>query len=94
MSSKIYVGNLPWSIDSEELTRMFEPFGQVISANVIMDRATGRSRGFGFVEMGEADEAQAAISALNGTDSGGRALRVDLAREREPRPPRRNDDWR
>jgi RNA recognition motif-containing protein len=94
MSQKIYVGNLPWSFGSDDLSRLFEDHGEVISANVITDRVTGRSRGFGFVEMGSPDQAQAAIAALNGTEAGGRPLRVDLARERSPRPPRRDYDYR
>ena len=81
---KIYVGNLPWRVDDAELEQMFTPFGAVDSARVITDRETGRSRGFGFVEMSNAD-AQNAISELNGKDMGGRPLRVNEANERPPR---------
>ncbi|MBU4565424.1 MAG: RNA-binding protein [Desulfarculus sp.] len=84
MAKKIFVGNLPFSTTSEELEEIFAAYGEVISANVVTDRATGRSRGFGFVEM-ESAGAEAAIGALNGKDMGGRALRVDEAKERPPR---------
>lgn len=86
MAKKIYVGNLPYSFTSVELEKLFSPFGAVRSAEVINDRNTGQSRGFGFVEM-ESDEAmQAAIDKLNGSDCEGRPLRVNEARERTPRP--------
>lgn len=85
----IYVGNLPFNTDDDELREMFEAHGQVSSASVIKDRETGRSRGFGFVEMPDATLAQAAIEAMNGADIGGRPLRVNEARPREDRPPRR-----
>lgn len=78
---KIYVGNLPWSSTENDLKEMFAPFGNVLSAAVVTDRETGRSRGFGFVEM-EDDDARKAISELNGRDVGGRSLRVDEAQER------------
>ena len=81
----IYVGNLPYSVDDAELRNLFEPFGAVQSAKVIMDRDTGRSRGIGFVEMDTA-AAQAAIQALNGREVGSRALRVNEAQPREDRP--------
>jgi RNA recognition motif-containing protein len=84
MSKKIYVGNLSFSTSDEDLRKLFEQHGTVSSANVITDRETGRSRGFGFVEM-EDDEASAAISALNGTELDGRSLRIDEARARSPR---------
>ena len=87
MGKNIYVGNLPYTSTDDELREIFEQYGSVRSARVIMDRETGRSRGFGFVEM-EDDAADAAIEALNGADMGGRALRVNEARPREPRPPR------
>jgi RNA recognition motif-containing protein len=83
MGKKLYVGNLAYSISDSDLLRMFEPHGTVQSAQVIMDRDTGRSKGFGFVEMGSDQEAQAAIQALNGTDVEGRALTVNEAR---PKP--------
>jgi cold-inducible RNA-binding protein len=86
MSKKIYVGNLPWSTTSTELEQMFAPHGTVHSAEVISDRETGRSRGFGFVEMETEEGMNAAIQALNGQDMGGRPLTVNEARERTPRP--------
>jgi len=91
MDKKLYVGNLPWSITDEDLRSLFEAHGQVSSARVITDRETGRSRGFGFVEM-EASAAENAIRALDGKDQGGRPLRVNEARERERRPAR-NQGW-
>ena len=86
MSRKIYVGNLPWSTTSSDLEQMFAAHGSVRSAEVISDRETGRSRGFGFVEMETDDGLQAAISALNGHELTGRPLTVNEARERTPRP--------
>ena len=86
MGRRIYVGNLPWSTSSAELTDMFAEHGAVHSAEVISDRETGRSRGFGFVEMESDEGLQAAINALNGKDVGGRALTVNEAKERTPRP--------
>jgi RNA recognition motif-containing protein len=86
MSRKIYVGNLPWSTTSSDLEQMFSPHGAVRSAEVISDRETGRSRGFGFVEMETDDGLQAAIAALNGHELNGRPLTVNEARERTPRP--------
>ena len=80
----IYVGNLPWSADDHVLSEKFGEFGNVISARVMSDRDTGRSRGFGFVEMDDAG-ARAAIEALNGYELGGRALRVNEAKPREER---------
>src|SRR5438874_12301733 len=80
MGKKLYVGNLPYSIGDPELQQIFEAHGAVQSAQVIMDRDTGRSKGFGFVEMGSDQEAQAAISALNGKEVEGRALTVNEAR--------------
>ncbi len=85
MSRKIYVGNLPWSTTSQDLEAMFAPHGAVRSAEVISDRETGRSRGFGFVEMETDEGLQAAISALNGHEINGRPLTVNEARERTPR---------
>jgi hypothetical protein len=88
MSRKLFVGNLPYSFTSEQLTETFQPYGNVVSAKVISDRETGRSRGFAFVEM-ETDEAgQNAIRALDGAQIGGRALAVREAQER-PQGPRR-----
>jgi RNA recognition motif-containing protein len=77
---KIYVGNLSYSTSSEDLRALFEEFGTVDSAEVVMDRNTNRSRGFGFAEMSNGDEAKAAIAALNGKDVEGRALNVSEAR--------------
>jgi RNA recognition motif-containing protein len=85
MSKKLYVGNLSYSITNSNLQEMFSRFGNVESANVIEDRDTGRSKGFGFVEMSTDAEAQAAISELNGKESDGRALTVNEARPREDR---------
>ncbi len=82
MSTNIYVGNLAFSTDSSDLERLFAEHGPVTKAQVISDRDTGRSRGFGFVEMGSADSAQNAISALNGSDFEGRSLNVNIAKER------------
>src|SRR4051794_13408087 len=80
MGKKLYVGNLPYSVGDPELEQLFSPHGTVQSAQVIMDRDTGRSKGFGFVEMGSDQEAQAAIQALNGQQIEGRALTVNEAR--------------
>jgi cold-inducible RNA-binding protein len=82
MGKKLYVGNLGYGVTDGELTKMFEPHGTVESAQIIMDRDTGRSKGFGFVEMKSEQEAMAATSALNGQDSGGRALTVNEAKPR------------
>ncbi len=85
MAKRIYVGNLPWSTTSASLETLFTDHGTVLSAEVVADRETGRSRGFGFVEM-ESDEAcQKAIDTLNGTEVDGRAITVNEARERAPR---------
>lgn len=83
MSKKIYVGNLPWATTSSDLESMFQEFGDVASAEVIMDRDTGRSRGFGFVQMPDDGAADSAMNALNGKDISGRPLVVNEARERE-----------
>jgi cold-inducible RNA-binding protein len=85
MGNKIYVGNLPFTSTSESLNELFAQFGTVDSAKIVMDRDTGRSKGFGFVEMSSADEAAAAIEKLNGSDHGGRSLVVNEARPMEPR---------
>jgi RNA recognition motif-containing protein len=85
MSKKLYVGNLSYNVSSSDLERMFSEHGAVQSAEVISDRATGQSKGFGFVEMASDAEAQAAIDALNGQQHGGRTLTVNEARPREPR---------
>ena len=85
MGKKLYVGNLPYNVSSSDLEAMFSPFGAVQSAQVIEDRETGRSKGFGFVEMGSDKDAQAAITGLNGQDHGGRPLTVNEAKPREDR---------
>ncbi|MBS0636544.1 MAG: RNA-binding protein [Verrucomicrobia bacterium] len=86
MAKKLYVGNLPHSTTENELRELFANYGEVVSAQVIIDRDTGRSKGFGFVELNTDDEAQAAINALNGQEFGGRPLTVNEARPREERP--------
>jgi cold-inducible RNA-binding protein len=88
MSNKLYVGNLAYTVRDEDLQQQFSAFGQVQSAKVMMERDTGRSKGFGFVEMGSADEAQAAIAGLHGQNVAGRDLTVNVARPMEARPPR------
>jgi hypothetical protein len=88
MGNKLYVGNLPYSLRDEDLQQAFSAHGSVTSAKVMMERDTGRSKGFGFVEMGSDAEAQAAISGMNGQQFGGRGLVVNEARPMEPRPPR------
>jgi len=85
MAKKLYVGNLSYQVDSSELEQLFAQHGQVLSAQVINDRDTGRSKGFGFVEMANDNEAEAAITALNGQQHNGRALTVNEARPREER---------
>ena len=85
MGRKLYVGNLSYEVDSSTLEQMFTPHGTVQSAQIINDRDTGRSKGFGFVEMGSDTEATAAIAALNGTDNGGRPLTVNEAKPKESR---------
>lgn len=91
MSNKLYVGNLSYSVRDDDLHQHFSSFGQVQSAKVMMERDTGRSKGFGFVEMGSAAEAQAAIDGLHGKNMGGRDLTVSIARPMEPRAPRSQD---
>jgi RNA recognition motif-containing protein len=86
MGKKLYVGNLSYDVDSSALEALFSAHGTVQSAQIISDRDTGRSKGFGFVEMGSDAEAQAAISALNGQENNGRALTVNEAKPREARP--------
>jgi RNA recognition motif-containing protein len=88
MGNKLYVGNLPYSVRDNDLEQSFGQFGSVTSAKVMMERDTGRSKGFGFVEMGSDAEAQAAIEGMNGAPLGGRNLVVNEARPMEPRPPR------
>ncbi|MGA1202444.1 MAG: RNA recognition motif domain-containing protein [Planctomycetota bacterium] len=88
MSKKLYVGNLSYGVDDHMLNDCFAQHGQVTQAQVVMDRETGRSKGFGFVEYSTQEEAQAAIDALDGVELDGRAMRVDEARPREDRPRR------
>jgi RNA recognition motif-containing protein len=83
MGTRIYVGNLDYGVGDSDLEKMFAPHGTVQSAQVVMDRDTGRSKGFGFVEMGSEEEAQAAIAALNGKEIEGRTITVNEARPRE-----------
>jgi RNA recognition motif-containing protein len=88
MGNKLYVGNLPYTVRDEDLQQSFGQFGAVTSAKVMMERDTGRSKGFGFVEMGSDAEAQAAINGMNGQPLGGRSVVVNEARPMEARPPR------
>ena len=88
MGNKLYVGNLPYSYRDSDMEQAFSQFGNVTSAKVMMERDTGRSKGFGFVEMGSDAEAQAAIEGMNGQQVGGRGLVVNEARPMEPRAPR------
>jgi cold-inducible RNA-binding protein len=88
MGKKLYVGNLPYTVRDEDLQQSFSEFGSVTSAKVMMERDTGRSKGFGFVEMGTDAEAQAAINGMNGQSLGGRSVTVNEARPMEARPPR------
>lgn len=85
MAKKLYVGNLPHALNNNDLQKLFETHGNVVSAHIIMDRETGRSKGFGFVEMSSPSEAQAAIDALNGSEVNGRVLTVNEARPQEDR---------
>ena len=88
MGNKLYVGNLPYTVRDEDLQQSFGEFGAITSAKVMMERDTGRSKGFGFVEMGSDAEAQAAINGMNGQSLGGRSITVNEARPMEARPPR------
>ena len=88
MGNKLYVGNLPYTVRDDDLQQAFSAFGQVNSAKVMMERDTGRSKGFGFVEMGSDSEAQSAVQGMNGQSLGGRSLVVNEARPMEARPPR------
>ncbi len=85
MGKKLYVGNLGYDVSSSDLEGLLATHGTVLNAEVIMDRSTGQSKGFGFVEMGSDADAQAGIAALDGQDHGGRALKVNEAKPREPR---------
>lgn len=86
MDKRLFIGGLPFSIDDQALVALFSKHGKVESANVIMDRMTNQSKGFGFVDMGSEQEAQAAIKALDGTEVEGRKITVNIARPREERP--------
>ena len=88
MGNKLYVGNLPYQVRDNDLEQAFSEFGTVTSAKVMMERDTGRSKGFGFVEMSSDAEAQAAINGMNEQSLGGRSITVNEARPMEPRPPR------
>jgi RNA recognition motif-containing protein len=88
MENKLYVGNLPYTYSDNDMERTFAEFGSVSSAKIVMDRESGRSKGFGFVEMGSAAEATAAINGLHGRDMGGRDMVVNVAKPMEPRAPR------
>jgi RNA recognition motif-containing protein len=94
MAKKLYIGGLPYSTTDEELRSTFSQVGAVESANVIMDKMTGRSRGFGFVTMPNDDEAMKAIESMNGTDMGGRSITVNEAKPLAERPPRREGGFR
>lgn len=82
---KLYVGNLPYEITEEEITEAFSQYGSATSVKLISDRETGRSRGFGFVEMESAEQAQAVVDELNGKEMFGRTLKIDIAKDRPPR---------
>ena len=90
---RIYVGNLSFNTSDNDLNGAFAPYGEVISAQVVQDRETNRSRGFGFVEMPDSDAAQQAMRSLNGSDLQGRALNVNEAKAREDRSERRGNSW-
>jgi cold-inducible RNA-binding protein len=89
---EIYVGNLSWETSDQELSDAFGAYGNVEKASIISDRDSGRSKGFGFVTMNDDDEANKAIEGMNGTEMGGRNLKVNEAKPREDRPPRK-DNW-
>ncbi len=93
MSSKVFVGSLPWATTDQDLADLFRQAGNVTKAEVIRDRMSGRSRGFGFVEFETADEAQKAIEMFHGYEMSGRALTVNIAQERTERPPRREGGY-
>jgi RNA recognition motif-containing protein len=88
MGAKLYVGNLSYSVMEEQLQRLFSEHGSVVSARIITDKFSGRSKGFGFVEMGSDQEAEKATTALNGTEFEGRSIVVSEARPQQPREPR------
>ena len=92
MAYKLFIGSLAWATDDSSLEAAFAPFGKVVSATVVKDRETGRSKGFGFVEFENDDEGKAAEKALNGSDMGGRSITVNEARPKEDRPRREYGD--
>ena len=94
MATKLFVGSLPWAINDQSLEDLFKEFGSVVSAKVIIDRESGRSKGFGFVEFDDDNAAKAAIDKLNNSDVQGRTIVVSEARPLEDRPPRRDFDRR
>jgi len=85
MATKLFIGSLPWAVNDQELEDLFKDFGTIVSAKVIMDRESGRSKGFGFVEFADDDAAKAAMEKLNGSDLQGRSIVVSEARPLEPR---------
>jgi RNA recognition motif-containing protein len=89
----IYIGNLSYNLTEQDLQKLFEAYGKVDRSNIISDRETGRSKGFGFIEMPEQSEGQKAIEELDGQDVDGRNIRVNEARPKEDRPPRRENNW-
>lgn len=93
MSNKIYVGNLSYNLSNTQLEDIFAPYGSVQSARIIMDRDTGRSKGFGFVEMSSSSEAQEAVSSLDGTEADGRNLKVNIAEDRAPKTKSFSKKW-
>ena len=93
MDMNIYVGNLPYGTTDEDLKSLFGEYGAVSSVNIIKDRVTGNSKGFGFVEMDNDDEGQKAIEGVNGTELQGRSLKVNLARPRTERPRQERKSW-
>lgn len=93
MSARLFVGNLSFRTTENELQDAFAAFGTVLEANLMLDRATGRPRGFAFVTMSTAEEAQKAVEAMNGKELGGRVLTVNIARPREERPPGGGQRW-
>lgn len=94
MATKLFVGSLPWGVDDQALEDAFKEFGTVTSAKVIMDRDSGRSKGFGFVEFDDDNAAKAAVDKMNNAELQGRTIVVSEARPLEPRPPRRDFDRR
>ncbi|OGZ17237.1 MAG: hypothetical protein A2494_00215 [Candidatus Lloydbacteria bacterium RIFOXYC12_FULL_46_25] len=94
MAQKLYVGGLPYSTTDQELADAFAQAGQVVSSSIVTDRMTGRSRGFGFVEMSNEAEAEAAINMWHGKEFGGRMLTVNVARPKEDRPQGERREWR